>query len=101
MGICKIIIYLYSRRGIRHETIFTVKLLNCAIGPEKEAEKNLGLRSTGFGSVTSTMQGAIIGDGDRNEFKSFTIARATPCEVRFGLFLAQIAPSLRNKKRAL
>ena len=30
-----------------------------------------------------------------------TIARATPCEVRFGLFLAQIAPSIQNKKRAL
>ena len=42
----------------------------------------------------------IIGDGDLNEL-SFTIARATPCEVRFGLFLAQIAPSLQNKKRAL
>ena len=44
--------------------------------------------------------GAIIGDGDRNEVP-FTIARATPCEVRCGLFLAQIAPSLQNKKRAL
>ena len=43
---------------------------------------------------------AIIGDGDRNEVP-FNIARATPCEVRFGLFLAQIAPSLQNKKRAL
>ena len=31
----------------------------------------------------------------------FIIARATPCEVPFGLFLAQIAPSLQNKKRAL
>ena len=44
--------------------------------------------------------GTIIGDGDRNEVP-FTIARATPCEVRFGLFLAQIAPSLQDKKRAL
>ena len=42
----------------------------------------------------------IIGDGNLNEL-SFTIARATPCEVRFGLFLAQIALSLQNKKRAL
>ena len=33
-------------------------------------------------------------DGDHNEVP-FTIARATPCEVRFGLFLAQIAPSLQ------
>ena len=41
----------------------------------------------------------IIVDGDRNEL-SFIIARATPCEVRFGLLLAQIAPSLQNKKRA-
>ena len=41
--------------------------------------------------------GAIIGDGDRNEVP-FTIARASPCEVRFELFLAQIAPSLQNKK---
>ena len=40
---------------------------------------------------------AIIGNEDRNEVP-FTIARATPCEVRFGLFLAQIAPSLQNKK---
>ena len=46
------------------------------------------------------MPGAIIGNGDRNEVP-FTIARATPCEVRFGLFLAKIAPSLQNKKRAL
>ena len=38
----------------------------------------------------------IIGDGDRSEL-SFIIARANPCEVRFGLFLAQIAPSLQNK----
>ena len=44
--------------------------------------------------------GAIIGNGDRNEVP-FIIARAIPCEVRFGLFLAQIAPSLQNKKRAL
>ena len=44
--------------------------------------------------------GAIIGDVDRNEVP-FTIARSTPCEVRFGLFLAKIAPSLQNKKRAL
>ena len=44
--------------------------------------------------------GAIIGDGDHNEVP-FTIARATPCEVRFGLFLAQIAPFLQYKKRAL
>ena len=42
----------------------------------------------------------IIVDGDRNEL-SFIIARATPCEVRFRLFLAQFAPSLQNKKRAL
>ena len=35
----------------------------------------------------------IIVNGDRNEL-SFIIARATPCEVRFGLFLEQIAPSL-------
>ena len=40
--------------------------------------------------------GAIIGDGDRNEL-SFIIARATPCEIRFGLFLAQIPASLYNK----
>ena len=44
--------------------------------------------------------GAIIVDGDHNEVP-FTIARTTPCEVRFGLFLAQIAPTLQNKKRAL
>ena len=46
------------------------------------------------------LSGAIIGDGDRNEVP-FTIARATPYEVRFRLFLAHIAPSLQNKKRAL
>ena len=40
--------------------------------------------------------GAIIGDGDRNEL-SFTIARATSCEVRFGLFLAQITHPYRIK----
>ena len=44
--------------------------------------------------------GAIIVDGDHNEVP-FTIARTAPCEVRFGLFLAQIAPSLQNKKSAL
>ena len=32
-----------------------------------------------------------MGNGDRNEL-SFTMARATPCQVRFGLFPAQIAP---------
>ena len=49
------------------------------------------------------LPGAIIGDGDWNEL-SFTISRATPMwsdvkyvsGVRFGLFLAQIAPSLQN-----
>ena len=53
-----------------------------------------------FGSFEKRSPGAIIGDGDRNEV-SFTIARVSPCEVRFGLFLEQIAPSLQNKKRAL
>ena len=34
--------------------------------------------------------------------KLYYIARATPCEVRFGLCLAQIAPSfIQNKKRVL
>ena len=42
------------------------------------------------------LTGAIIGDGDGNEVP-FTVARATPYEVRFGLFLAQIAPSLQNQ----
>ena len=41
-----------------------------------------------------------IGDGDRNKVP-FSIACASPCEVRFRLFLAQIAPSLQNKKREL
>ena len=41
-----------------------------------------------------------MGDGNRNEVP-FTIARATSCEVRFRLFLVQIAPSLQNKKCAL
>ena len=49
--------------------------------------------------TNNSISGAIIGDGDRNEL-SFTVARATPCEVRFELFLAQIAPSLQNKNRA-
>ena len=53
-----------------------------------------------FWSFHSIKSGAIIGDGDRNEL-CFTIARATPCQVRFGLFLAQITSSLQNKKRAL
>ena len=40
-------------------------------------------------------------DGDLNEL-SFTIERATPCEVRFELFFSKlIAPSSQNKKRAL
>ena len=49
---------------------------------------------------TSSESRTIIGDGVRNDL-SLTIARATPCEVRFGLFLAQNAPSLHNKIRAL
>ena len=53
-----------------------------------------------LGIVHGFLSGAIIGDGDHSEL-SFTIARATPCVVRFGLFLAQIAPSLQNKNRAL
>ena len=44
--------------------------------------------------------GAIIVYGDHNEVH-FTIARTAPCEVRFGLFLAQFAPFLKNKKRVL
>ena len=51
-------------------------------------------------SLLCSKSGAIIRDGDRNEVP-FNIAPATPCEVRFGLFLAQIAPPLQNKKRAL
>ena len=50
--------------------------------------------------MTTVRAGAITREGDRDEL-SFIIASATPCEVRFGQFLAQIAPSLHNIKRAL
>ena len=60
--------------------------------------------SCSHGNLTlkhSLLTETITGDGDRNEL-SFIIVRATLCEVRFELFLAQISSSLHNKKtRAL
>ena len=69
----------------------------CDNGPSCRCETDQQLFSRFLYTVT---RGAIIGDGDHNEVP-FIIASATPCEGRFGLFLAQIAPSLQNKKRAL
>ena len=43
------------------------------------------------------LPGAIIGDGDHNEL-SFVIARANPCEVRFGLFLAQLHNAILTQR---